>query len=64
VREQSATRQQLEASIRALLPSEEEIAEMTPSKNSAASMAGVGGIMTGYAWGRYRGRQVRKRRAS
>ncbi len=34
VREQSATRQQLEASIRALLPSEEEIDEMTPSKNS------------------------------
>lgn len=64
MREQSATRQQLEASIRALLPNEEEIAEMTPSKNSAASMTGVGGIMTGYAWGRYRGRQVRKRRAS
>jgi hypothetical protein len=33
VREKSATRQQLEASIRALLPNEEEIAEMTPSKN-------------------------------
>jgi len=64
VREQSATRQQLEASIRALLPSKEEIEEMTPSKNSAASVAGVGGIMTGYVWGRYRGRQVRKRKAS
>lgn len=64
MREQSATRQQLEASIRALLPSKEEIDELTPSKNSAASMAGVGGIMTGYAWGRYRGHQVRKRRKS
>jgi hypothetical protein len=64
VREQSATRQQLEASIRALLPSKEEIDEMTPSKNSAASMAGVGGIMTGYVWGRYRGHQVRKRKSS
>jgi hypothetical protein len=64
VREQSATRRQLEFSIRALLPSKEEIDEMSPSKNSAASMAGVGGIMTGYAWGRFRGRQVRKRRAS
>ncbi len=63
MREQSATRQQLEASIRALLPSKEEIDEMAPSKNSAASMAGVGGIMTGYVWGRYRGRQVRKRKS-
>jgi hypothetical protein len=61
VREQSATRRELEASIRALLPSKEEIDEMTPSKNSTAS-AGVGGIMTGYVWGRYRGRQVRKAR--
>jgi len=64
VREQSATRQQLEASIRALLPSQADIDELTPSKNSAASIAGVGGIMTGYVWGRYRGRQVRKRRES
>jgi len=64
VREQSATRQQLEASIRALLPSQADIDELTPSKNSAASIAGVGGIMTCYVWGRYRGRQVRKRRES
>ncbi len=64
MREQSATRRQLEASIRALLPSQEDLEELTPSKNSAASIAGVGGIMTGYVWGRYRGRQVRKRRAS
>jgi hypothetical protein len=64
VREQSATRQQLEASIRALLPSKAEIDDLTPSKNSTASVAGVGGIMTGYVWGRYRGRQVRKRRES
>jgi hypothetical protein len=64
MREQSATRRQLEASIRALLPSKDEIDEMTPSKNSTASIAGFGGIMTGYVWGRYRGRQVRKRRES
>ena len=64
MREQSATRQELEASIRALLPSKQEIDELTPSKNSTASIAGVGGIMTGYVWGRYRGRQVRKRRDS
>ena len=41
MREQSATRQQLEASIRALLPSQADIDELTPSKNSAASIAGV-----------------------
>jgi hypothetical protein len=64
MRDQSATRRELEASIRALLPSKEEIDELVPSKNSAASIAGVGGIMTGYVWGRFRGRQVRKRRAS
>lgn len=64
MREQSATRRQLELSIRALLPSKEEIEELTPSTNTTASMAGVGGIMTGYVWGRYRGRQVRKRRES
>jgi ABC-type cobalt transport system substrate-binding protein len=64
VREQSATRQELEASIRALLPSKEEIDDLTPSKNSAASIAGVGGVMTGYVLGRYRGHQVRKRRDS
>ena len=64
MREQSATRQELETSIRALLPSKQEIDELTPSKNSTASIAGVGGIMTGYVWGRYRGRQVRKRRDS
>jgi hypothetical protein len=64
VREQSATRRQLEASIRALLPSKEEIDELTPSTNTTTSIAGVGGVMTGYAWGRYRGRQVRKRRDS
>jgi hypothetical protein len=64
MREQSATRRQLEASIRALLPSKEEIDEMSPSPNTTASIAGFGGIMTGYVWGRYRGRQVRKRRES
>jgi hypothetical protein len=64
VREQSATRQQLEASIRALLPSKEDIEDLTPAPNATAAMASAGGIMTGYIWGRYRGRQVRKRKAS
>jgi hypothetical protein len=35
---------------------------MTPSKNTTVSAVGVGGIMTGYVWGRLRGRQIRKRR--
>jgi hypothetical protein len=62
VRVQSETRRRLEASIRALLPSESELNELTPSKNTTVSAVGVGGIMTGYVWGRYRGRQIRKRR--
>jgi hypothetical protein len=61
VRVQSETRRRLESSIRALLPSESEINELTPSKNTTVSAVGVGGIMTGYVWGRYRGRQIRKR---
>ncbi len=61
VRVQSETRRKLESSIRALLPSESELNEMTPSKNTTVSAVGVGGIMTGYVWGRYRGRQIRKR---
>ncbi|MEO9181035.1 MAG: hypothetical protein ABI298_05230 [Acidimicrobiales bacterium] len=64
IREQSSTRRQLERSIRALLPSDEQISEMVPGKNSAVSTAGIGGVLTGYIWGRFRGRQVRKRRAS
>ncbi len=62
VRVQSETRRRLEASIRALLPSESELNELTPSKNTTVSAVGVGGIMTGYVWGRFRGRQIRKRR--
>jgi hypothetical protein len=64
IREQSATRRQLESSIRALLPSEEQISELVPGKNTAVSTAGIGGVLTGYIWGRYRGRQVRKRKES
>ncbi|HEY5092586.1 MAG TPA: hypothetical protein VII60_04915 [Acidimicrobiales bacterium] len=61
VRVQSETRRKLESSIRALLPSESELNELTPSKNTTVSAVGVGGIMTGYVWGRVRGRQIRKR---
>jgi len=64
VREPSPTRRQLERSIRALLPSDEQISEMVPGKNTAVSTAGIGGVLTGYIWGRFRGRQVRKRKAS
>jgi hypothetical protein len=61
VRVQSETRRRLESSIRALLPSESELDQLTPSKNTTVSVVGVGGVMTGYVWGRYRGRQIRKR---
>jgi len=64
VREQSPTRRQLESSIRALLPTDEQISEMVPGKNTAVSTAGIGGVLTGYIWGRFRGRQVRKRKES
>ncbi len=64
IREQSLTRRQLERSIRALLPSDQQINELVPGKNTAVSTAGIGGVLTGYLWGRFRGRQVRKRKES
>ncbi len=64
VREPSLTRRQLESAIRALLPSEQQLTELVPSKNSAVSAVGIGGVLTGYLWGRVRGRQSRKDKRS
>ena len=60
--ERSQTRRDLEASIRSLLPDRSQLDSLTPSKRSAASVAGLGGAFSGYLWGRLRGRQVRKRK--
>ncbi len=57
----SPTRRELEASLRALVP------DVTPLKGASdqpATLAtvGVGGLLTGYLWGRVRGRQIAKSR--
>lgn len=56
----SATRRELEASLRSFLPKEVQIGgSLTDSKPTVAAV-GVGGVLTGYLWGRLRGRRLRK----
>jgi hypothetical protein len=62
VNEQSATRRELEASIRALVPSRDALPSLEAGEQSTLASVGVGAIITGYLWGRIRGRQVRKRK--
>jgi len=58
---QDPTRQQLEASVRALLPRRSDIpAKIRDAKSSTASV-GIGGLVTGYAWGWLRGRRSRRK---
>jgi hypothetical protein len=61
MREQSPTRRQLEASLRSFLPERSQMGtSMTESKPTMAAV-GLGGVMTGYVWGRLRGRRVLRR---
>jgi hypothetical protein len=62
VTEQSTTRRQLEASIRALLPERGMLGGLDGSHRPTAAAAGLGGVATGYLWGRIKGRRTRKRR--
>jgi hypothetical protein len=64
VREQSATRQELEARLRSLLPDQLQIGESIGSSKPAVAALGVGGVMTGYVWGWFRGRRSRKKTKS
>lgn len=60
----SPTRRQLEESIRAILPSSNALASLDSAEKPTVASVGVGAILTGYLWGRLRGRQVRKRKRS
>jgi hypothetical protein len=62
VSEQSATRQQLEMSIRALLPDDLSLRGPEASQKPTVAAVGIGGVMTGYAWGRLRSRKIRRRK--
>jgi hypothetical protein len=62
VREQSATRRELEAALRRLLPTHASAPEGA-SQNPLVAGAGVGGLLGGYVWGWVRGRRSRSKRS-
>jgi hypothetical protein len=50
----------LEASLRSFLPEQLQVGNSITSSKPAVAAVGVGGVMTGYVWGRIRGRRARK----
>jgi len=60
MREQSPTRRQLEASLRSFLPERAQMGNSLTGSKPTVAAVGLGGVMTGYVWGRIRGRRVRK----
>ncbi len=60
--DRSPVRRELEASIRSLLPNPESLKGLTAKQTPTTAVAGVGGLLAGYAWGWIRGRRSRKRR--
>lgn len=60
--EPSATRRELEQSIRDLLPQEFPTTDDLASKKSTTATVGLGGLFTGYVWGWVRGRRSRARK--
>ncbi len=61
--ERSATRRELESSLRSLLPSQADLQGLTIKQKPATAIAGIGGLLTGYAWGWIRGHRARTRRS-
>jgi hypothetical protein len=57
VREQSATRRELEERLRALLPTRLGGAA---TSNPVVAGAGLGGLLSGFVWGWLRGRRRRR----
>jgi len=51
----------LESSLRALLPAIDPVKDASDQPATIATV-GVGGLLTGYLWGRLRGRRIAKRR--
>ena len=58
--EPSTTRKELEASIRALLPAKDDLSLDRLNQPSTVAAVGVASVLTGYAWGRFRGWRIRK----
>ncbi len=57
----SPTRRELEARLREVVPVFDPLQHVNEGPASLAS-AGGGGLLTGYLWGRLRGRRLAKRR--
>ena len=57
MREQSATRRELEEKLRALVPA--HLGEAATS-NPVVAGAGLGGLLSGFVWGWFRGRRRRR----
>jgi hypothetical protein len=62
VSEQSPVRRELEASLRSLLPEKNHIAKSITSSKPGVAAVGLGGVFTGYVWGRIRGRRRYKQK--
>jgi hypothetical protein len=62
VREQSETRRELEATLRSFLPESSKIGSSLTSSKSGVAALGLGGVMSGYVWGRVRARHLRKKK--
>ena len=59
-RPKSLTRQQLETSVRALLPRASDIPESLRNTPTATAGVGMGGVLAGFTWGWLRGRRSRR----
>jgi thiamine biosynthesis lipoprotein ApbE len=59
-RVQSPTRRELEATIRAVLPDDLSLHGPDTTQPPTVAAVGLGGVVTGYVWGRIRGRRIRK----
>jgi len=55
----SETRRQLEESVRAILPRASDVPERIRTASASSATAGISGLVTGYLWGRWRGRRSR-----
>jgi hypothetical protein len=60
VSEPSATRRELESTLRNILPKEVQDPSSLNSSRPTLASVGAGGLLGGYLWGRLRGRSVRK----
>jgi len=61
VSEHTRTRRELEASLRSFLPDQVQMGSSMTSSKPTVAVVGLGGVMTGYLWGRLRARRARKK---